>query len=168
MIRLLTLTFMLCAMAFMCVLPVTTNAAATTHVYGKRPTFDWKKLLGIGIEIRFGQSIPGCACCYGGLCEIKLGSAMIVNGPLDDARVAGYADGLLANDQVIIGQTTEGSAYLIFNRNCSRPELQGSSITLKTAPKMDPDLQVLYGIAPMKAGTYPIIDNGAFKMIKLN
>ncbi len=130
--------------------------------------FNWSKLLGIGVEIHFGQSVPNCHCCYGGICDIKVGAAAPYSGPVDDTKVGILADALLANDQAIIGIAANGDAYLIFNRRCSRPELQNTTLTLRTAPECDPDLQRLYGIAPMKAGNYQVIDNGQYKMIRMN
>ncbi len=134
----------------------------------KLSRFEWSKLLGITIEVKFGTNIPGCPCCYGGVCEFKIGSSAMISGPVDDNQVRSFSDELLANDQGIIGITQSGETYLIFSRHTTRPELLGKVLDVQAPPRWDPQLSTVYGIPPMKAGKYQIVDNGLFKAVRLN
>ncbi len=152
---------------------VIANAAVTARSLSKNKlnhsrAFAWSRLIGIGVDIKFGQNAPKCKCCYGGLCELKVSSGMIQNGPLSDNQIANFANNLLANYQAGVGITESGEAYLIFNRAISRPEFSGAQLAIQSPVAWDPVLISTYGIPQMLPGNYDIIDNGLFKMVRIH
>ncbi|MFM8568867.1 MAG: hypothetical protein ACKOB6_04605 [Candidatus Kapaibacterium sp.] len=128
----------------------------------------WTDFFGFSIEITFGTNIPSCRCCYGGICSVKATIPFFLKkGPMNDEYIASQVRGFQANDQASIGRTSTGEVYLLFNRDISRSEFLGSHLTITAPVHVDPVLVKQYNIPQIPAGTYDIIDNGLFKMIRI-
>lgn len=128
----------------------------------------WMEFFGFSVEIAFGTNIPLCRCCYGGICSLKATIPFYIKkGPLNDDYIASQVRGFQANDQASIGRTSTGEVYLLFNRDISRQEFLGSHLTISAPVYIDPVLSKQHNIPQIAAGTYDIIDNGLFKMIRI-
>ena len=86
---------------------------------------------------------------------------------MDDEYIASQVRGFLPNDQGSIGTTSNGEVYLLFNRDITRPDFQGSKLEIKAAVNVDPALVKQYNIPEIPAGSYDIVDNCFYKMIRI-